>query len=162
MTVMMMFSQVGANIGLMTLRPPWVASHPPSHALQERGRGRWRRRRSRRRRRKRRWWWWWGKRRKRRISTMRGQEADRAGQEGHNSIHENQLYATHGLPIDPSPASLLSTTLPLVERSLCCRVCSLLYNHSFIKLGTVPTALIRNRGIRHSYTIVQIFLSHQK
>ena len=32
------------------------------------------------------------------ISTMRGQEADRAGQEGHNSIHENQLYATHGLP----------------------------------------------------------------
>ena len=33
------------------------------------------------------------------ISTMRGQEADRAGQEGHNSIHENQLYATHGLPL---------------------------------------------------------------
>ena len=32
------------------------------------------------------------------ISTMRGQEADRAGHEGHNSIHENQLYATHGLP----------------------------------------------------------------
>ena len=73
------------------------------------------------------------------ISTMRGQEADRAGQEGHNSIHENQLYATHGLPIDPSPASLLSTTLPLVERSLCCRVRSLLYGHSFIKLGTVQT-----------------------
>ena len=90
---------------------------------------------------------------------MKGQEADRAGQEGHNSIHENQLYATHGLPIDPSLVSLLSTTLLLVERSLCCRVRLLLYDHSFIKLGTVQTALIRNRCIRHSYTIVQIFFS---
>ena len=77
-----------------------LSSLPPTlPRTAGKGEGRWRRR------------WCWGRRRRRRkrsrrrrrrgrgrISTMRGQEADRAGQEGHNSIHENQLYATHGLP----------------------------------------------------------------
>ena len=131
MALMMMVDRVGANIGLMTLRPRWVLH---THAPEKEGR------RRRRRRKGRRWW-----RRRRRI---RWKDPPWEARPVDTFIHENELYAASWPPpltlsqplhyIGQYPALMCSSHTD-------CTTDQGLYNHSFIKSENPP------QRIRHWY-----------